>query len=148
MEQLEEILRDRDNVIEELEKQLGGEVMPKAEPAIRQKILYRPVKGDLVDELMAVYVNKMKAQLPVKRLGDGYYLFGTKKIFAKIMNGKLVNRVGGGYMSVDEFIEAYSNQEVAKVQMMIDKGTFNLDEYGNGSSLTFDQSPASKHAIP
>jgi hypothetical protein len=27
-----------------------------------------------------------------------------KKIFAKIMNDRLVIRVGGGYMTVDEFI--------------------------------------------
>ena len=41
----------------------------------------------------------------MKRLGPGKYLFGTKSIMAKIINGKLVIRVGGGYMSADEFIE-------------------------------------------
>jgi hypothetical protein len=43
--------------------------------------------------------------LNVKRLGPGKYLFGTKNIMAQIINGKLVIRVGGGYMSADEFIE-------------------------------------------
>jgi TfoX/Sxy family transcriptional regulator of competence genes len=42
--------------------------------------------------------------VPIKRLGGGYYLFGTKKIYAKILNGRLVIRVGGGYMVIDEFI--------------------------------------------
>jgi TfoX/Sxy family transcriptional regulator of competence genes len=45
--------------------------------------------------------------LPIKRLGGGYYMFGTKKIFCKIINGKLVVRVGGGYMGMEEFIMQY-----------------------------------------
>lgn len=73
---------------------------------------YRPIKGDLVDELIARYINQMSCPLPVKRLGDGFYLFGTKKIFAKIMNGKLVIRVGGGFMSIDEFLNSYADFEV------------------------------------
>lgn len=54
----------------------------------------------------------MSCPLPMKRLGDGNYLFGTKKIYAKIMNGKLVIRVGGGFMSIEEFIATYSDFEV------------------------------------
>lgn len=56
--------------------------------------------------------------MPIKRLGNGYYLFGTKKIFAKIMNGKLVIRVGGGFMVIEEFIAAYAEQEMKKIQAM------------------------------
>jgi hypothetical protein len=53
--------------------------------------------------------------LNVKRLGPGKYLFGTKNIMAKIINGKLVIRVGGGYMSADEFIEQYGRMEMMKM---------------------------------
>jgi len=28
--------------------------------------------------------------VPIKKLGNGYYIFGTRKIYAKILNGKLV----------------------------------------------------------
>ena len=31
-------------------------------------------------------------------------MFGTKKIFAKVLNGRLVIRVGGGFMVIEEFI--------------------------------------------
>jgi hypothetical protein len=55
-------------------------------PEIRRGGPYKPVKGDLVDEIMATYINAMTNPLPVKRLGDGYYLFGTKKIYARLMN--------------------------------------------------------------
>jgi len=34
---------------------------------------------------------------------------------AKIINGKLVIRVGGGYMSADEFIEQYGKIEIMKL---------------------------------
>ena len=43
-------------------------------------------------------------------------MFGLKKIMAKIINGKLVIRVGGGYMSVAEFIEQYGRVEMLKMQ--------------------------------
>jgi len=41
----------------------------------------------------------------VKRLGPGKYMFGSRQIMAKIINGKLVIRIGGGYMSAEEFVE-------------------------------------------
>jgi hypothetical protein len=110
IEQLEEILKDRDNVIAELERQLNVKIPEPPKPL--KKNWYVPVKGDAVDELMAKYLNDMKCPLPVKRLGDGYYLFGTKKIYAKIMQGKLVIRVGGGFMSIEEFINTYAEFEI------------------------------------
>jgi hypothetical protein len=51
----------------------------------------------------------------VKRLAAGKYLFGTKSIIAKIVNMKLLIRVGGGFMSADEFIEQYGRIEMIKM---------------------------------
>lgn len=42
-------------------------------------------------------------------------MFGTKRISVKIVNDKLLIRVGGGYMSVDEFIEQYGKMEMLKL---------------------------------
>ena len=42
-------------------------------------------------------------------------MFGSKKIFAKIMNDKLVIRVGGGFMLIDEFLATYAQQEYDKL---------------------------------
>lgn len=44
-------------------------------------------------------------ELKVVRLSEGKYLFGTKKIQGKIINGNLVIRVGGGYTSVYDFVQ-------------------------------------------
>ena len=79
---------------------------------------YSAYKGDAVDEILAKYINMMQCQVPIKRLGTGYYLFGTRKIFAKIMNGKLVIRVGGGYMVIEEFIATYADQEINRCKML------------------------------
>lgn len=61
--------------------------------------------------MMAKYLNECDYYVPVKRQGEGQYMYGSKKIFAKIMNGKLVIRVGGGYMLIDEFLRNYAEQE-------------------------------------
>lgn len=77
---------------------------------------YKAVKGDQVDELFAAQLNASGLAVTVKRLSPGKYLFGTKQILAKIINGKLVIRVGGGYMSAEEFIETYGRIEMLKLQ--------------------------------
>jgi hypothetical protein len=37
-------------------------------------------------------------------------MWGTKKFFAKIMNNRLIIRVGGGFMNIDEFIKNMENE--------------------------------------
>lgn len=83
------------------------------------EINYKAMKGDEVDEMLAMYLQN--CPVPVKRLGGGFYLFGTRKIYAKIMNGKLVVRVGGGYMFISEFITSYSDQEIIKLTKLCEK---------------------------
>jgi hypothetical protein len=81
----------------------------------KPKPAFKAVKGDEVDELVAFYLTKTgMTELRIERLGGGYYMFGTKKIYCKIINGKLVVRVGGGYMGMEEFINTYGQQEVNK----------------------------------
>ena len=73
------------------------------------------MKGDQIDEMFAAALNRANLNLPVKRLSQGKYMFGSRQIMAKIINGKLVIRVGGGYMSVDEFIDQYGKIELLKL---------------------------------
>ena len=56
-----------------------------------------------------------ECSLKVIRTSSGKYMFGTKSVMAKVINGKLVIRVGGGYMGADEFIRTYGPMEMAKV---------------------------------
>jgi hypothetical protein len=90
---------------------LKAELQKKEEPK-----KYVAVAGCAIDKMFAEAINRSAyANLKIVRLEQGKYMFGTKKIMAKIINGKLVIRVGGGYMSVDEFIEQYGRMELMKV---------------------------------
>jgi hypothetical protein len=85
---------------------------------IKQIKLYKPVVGDVVDEMFAGFLNKAKLTIEVQRISASNYMFGTKKILAKIINGRLVIRVGGGYMNAEEFIEQYGKIEMMKMMKM------------------------------
>eukprot|EP00347_Sterkiella_histriomuscorum_P011164 403373507 len=76
-----------------------------------KKAAYKSVKGDEIDQMLAEMLNKTGESVDLKRLGGGFYMFGDKKIFCKIMNGNLVVRVGGGYVSIEEFIKVYAKKQ-------------------------------------
>lgn len=97
----------------ELEEKYAGLKRELSTVTIVRK--YKAVKGDEIDEKFAEAMNRANLNLPVKRLAAGKYLFGTRQIMAKIINGKLVIRVGGGYMSADEFIDQYGKIELLKI---------------------------------
>ena len=105
----------------EAEKARLEEEEMRSRQAMMTKSTYVPVKGDRVDELMAHYLNEFHLDVPIQRLGDGNYMFGTRKIYAKIMNDKLVIRVGGGFMLIDEFLNTYGHQELDKVNSIAAK---------------------------
>jgi len=86
---LEDALRDKDVYIHTLEKTLGEKhpELTEADRAKKEKSTrYKAVQGDEVDELLAKYINSMEITLPIRRLEHGFYLFGTRKIFAKVLN--------------------------------------------------------------
>lgn len=100
-----------------------------SKPAAKERLLYKAIQGDQVDELLAKYINQMEVSVPVRRLEFGYYLFGTRKIYAKVLNNKLVVRVGGGYMSFAEFIDCNAVQEQKKIEELEANGNWNLEDY-------------------
>ena len=127
MEVIKATIVARNKQIEDLEKQLGeseNKVLDrkkhinKAESNKVPKKQYKAARGDSVDEMLANVVNIKNVEIPISRLGDGHYMFGSKKIFTRIMNNKLVVRVGGGFMSMDEFIATYAESERLKLEHM------------------------------
>ena len=104
IDELNRLVEERNVRIYKIEKDLGKATQR-----------YKAAKGDAVDQMLADYLNIAGSEVPIKRLGGGFYLFGTRKIFAKIMNGKLVVRVGGGYMVIEEFIATYTESEINKL---------------------------------
>lgn len=101
------LLRDQKSKqdAEDLEKRKLDDQTVKVQ--VKPKLKYQPIKGDRVDEKMAVFINDFDLDVPLLRVGDGQYMFGSRKVFAKIMNDKLVIRVGGGFMLINEFLQTY-----------------------------------------
>lgn len=85
----------------------------------------------------------MEVAVPVRRLGEGFYLFGTRKIYAKVLNNKLVVRVGGGFMSFTEFIDTYAMVELKKINELQAQGNWDLEQFING--VMDQESPSKKH---
>lgn len=144
LETLEDVLRDKDVIIEGLEKTLGEKapVLTDADRTKKMSNLYKAVQGDIVDELLGKYINSMEISVPIRRLGDGFYLFGTRRIFAKVLNNKLVVRVGGGFMSFTEFIDTYALAELKKINELQATGDWDLEKFIQGQME--QESPASK----
>lgn len=111
IDEMEGLLAEKERLIAQLDSRLKAllNVAPTPPPP---KML---PKGDLLDEMIGQYIHQANCPVPIKKLGNGYYIFGTRKIYAKILNGKLVIRVGGGYMIIEEFINTYAEQELTKL---------------------------------
>lgn len=78
-------------------------------------------KMDKVDQVLCNYVNQYPERDRIKvlflRESEGVYQFGQKRVYVKIEKGNTIKvRVGGGYMHIDDFIEAYTPLEVEKIE--------------------------------
>ena len=50
------------------------------------------------------------------RESEGVYQFGTKRVAVKVENKNIKIRVGGGYLSIDEFLDQYTPVELEKLE--------------------------------
>jgi len=83
--------------------------------------VYIPKKDDTVDRMLGGYINGRPEDDPLKimflRESEGVYRFGSKRVYIKTeKGGKIVVRVGGGFMGIEEFIDQYSFQEEDRIQ--------------------------------
>ena len=81
--------------------------------------IYIPVNDDLVDKKLADYINNYPDRTRLKvmflRESEGVYEFGSRKIAIKVEKDGIKIRVGGGYLSIDEFIDQYTPIELDKL---------------------------------
>jgi hypothetical protein len=56
-------------------------------------------------EYLNAYPDKSNLKVMFYREAPGVYEFGQTKINLKVSAGRIVVRVGGGFLSIDEFIE-------------------------------------------
>mmetsp|Transcript_26473 Transcript_26473/g.19839 ORF Transcript_26473/g.19839 Transcript_26473/m.19839 type:complete len:96 (+) Transcript_26473:876-1163(+) len=50
------------------------------------------------------------------RESEGIYQFGTKRVAVRVDKDKINIRVGGGFLSIDEFLDQYTPAELEKLE--------------------------------
>jgi len=50
------------------------------------------------------------------RESDGVYQFGSRKVCVRCDKDRISIRVGGGYLSIDEFLDQYTPAELEKLE--------------------------------
>ena len=50
------------------------------------------------------------------RESEGVYQFGTKRVAVKVEKDNIKIRVGGGFLSLDEFLDQYTPAELEKLE--------------------------------
>jgi len=82
--------------------------------------VYVPVKDDPVDQKIADFINnypdRNRLKIMFLREKEGVYDFGSKKVNVRIEKDRILIRVGGGYLSIDEFIDQFTAVELEKIE--------------------------------
>ena len=123
---------------------------------------YVPVKTDPVDSTLAEYINtypdKKKLKIMFMRESEGVYQFGSRRVMVKVERGKIMIKVGGGYLSIDEFLQQYTPAELAaferqdplmrfSAKVAIQKTLTDKDAYETSPVHRRSASPKKKRAI-
>ena len=82
--------------------------------------IYVPIKDDPVDMKVAEFINnypeRNKLKIMFMRESEGVYEFGSKRIYVMIHKGQIKIKVGGGYLSIDEFLDQFTPVELEKLE--------------------------------
>ena len=82
--------------------------------------VYIPVKNDPIDKKLAEYINnypdRKKLKIMFMRESTGVYEFGSKRVAVSVQRDKIQIKVGGGYLSIDEFLDQYTPAELDRLE--------------------------------
>ena len=75
--------------------------------------VYIAHKNCRIDKALGRFINEYPERQEMKimflRESEGVYQFGQKRVYIKIEKGdRILVRVGGGYLGIDEFIKTYT----------------------------------------
>ena len=105
-------LRDREVEVETLKSYI---IDLKARIAV-----YIPIKDCPTDKKLAEYINiypdRQKLKIMFMRESAGVYEFGSRRVMVKVEREKIQIKVGGGFLSIDEFLDQYTPIELEKLE--------------------------------
>ena len=112
-------LKDTEFEVDEAQNQI--DVLHQYIIDLKSRIaVYIPVKNDPTDKKLAEYINnypdRQKLKIMFMRESEGVYQFGTKRIMVKVEKDNIKIRVGGGFLSLDEFLDQYTPAELEKLE--------------------------------
>lgn len=64
--------------------------------------------------MLARWIVGLEPAVPFFRISQGQYLFGKRQVAVQINNEKPVFRVGGGFLSFEEFLDKFEAEELDK----------------------------------
>ena len=92
--------------------------------------IYVPMKHDPIDQKLCKFLNASSGGMEptfsrtlFRREGEGIYMFGTKKIYLKLLNDNIMVRIGGGYQALDEFVKYHGEEEMNRIQREENRAT-------------------------
>ncbi len=110
-----ELLRQLKEAEDEIESLKGYILELKSRMAV-----YIPFTEDEIDVKLAEFINnypeRSKLKIMFLRESEGVYQFGSRRIAVKVERDKINIRVGGGYLSIDEFLDQYTPLELEKIE--------------------------------
>ena len=118
----EKVYKSNKISLELLSQLKDAEIELSATPVIiadyRTRYAYNPISSDAIDIRLSEFINlhpdRPHLKMMFKRVSEGVYEFGTKKVTMKLENNYLKVRTGGGYLTIDEFAEQYLPLELNK----------------------------------
>ena len=102
--QLMKRCQNKDEQIDRLQSE-----MENMQSSVEDKLfIYKPMRDDPIDQNLANYINKaplrLRSKMHFEREAPGIYRFARKKVFMKIEGETIVIRVGGGFLTISEFV--------------------------------------------
>ena len=76
---------------------------------------------DELDRLFVANIEKSSNKVPLKKLGDSHYLYGTQKLHAQIVWGQLMVSDGGWYLTFEDYNHQHSEDEMMRIFTHMDK---------------------------
>ena len=82
----------------------------------RVKKNHRAVKNDAIDKALAMALNsRPEMAVKFKRESCGVYNFGTKRVSVRLdLKDRLSVRVGGGSITLEQFLDTYTQSELVR----------------------------------
>eukprot|EP01114_Cavostelium_apophysatum_P022383 TRINITY_DN8077_c0_g1_i1.p1 TRINITY_DN8077_c0_g1~~TRINITY_DN8077_c0_g1_i1.p1 ORF type:complete len:375 (-),score=72.11 TRINITY_DN8077_c0_g1_i1:17-1141(-) len=104
----------------------------QTEPVTTEKIVPSPSpqkqhldgknEEEQIDEMVGSFVKQIPGADHIKKIKPGVFQIGSKKLNFQIRDGYLVVRVGGGFITFDEWLQKYGRKEGIPVDVKLHEG--------------------------